>query len=84
MKLETFSIRRIGYGANEGKYEGRVSFSGGHGDITLILDPSISNKFLEFCGPQITEAASKAAVGFADTLRQAVIESVAKPVEQLA
>ena len=61
MRLQKLTIEREKWGENKGMLEGAVKFADGKKEISIILDPGLSQAVLEICADKLIESAKSAA-----------------------
>ena len=66
--LESLSVNRCTYGSEEGKYTGSLAFRGHYGQISITLDPIISEKVLALCADALVENARQVADNLTATI----------------
>ncbi len=81
MKLMKLRMERSLYGPNEGKFEGKATFVGGAGEITLNLNEHHIEQMLLVCADGIVDVAKAAARMF---VQEALAGTEAAKQRQLA
>lgn len=72
MKLKELRIELATYGANEGKYTGKIQFTDVAGDITLPVTPELASKLLLASAEGLADVSAMTA----RTLHEATIASI--------
>lgn len=61
MKLKALYISRHNYGAQEGRYTGSASFDSQFGEVSLNLDPEVSDRLLRVLGGALVSSSKSIA-----------------------
>jgi hypothetical protein len=84
MHLESLTIERQRWGANEGKYTGLAKFAGDAGTLGIVLSPEVTTSFLALAGDLLiahVEVAGKALQSSIDDSVRVALATVKMPKE---
>lgn len=72
MRLQKLEIEMARWGDNEGKYQGRASFTSKNADVAIKVSPAMAQKIIDMCADALIEASHE----MADVMRADIIEGM--------
>lgn len=80
MKLKQLNIElQRSYSPNSGKYVATIEYEQARGNVTLVLEPEVSEALLAFIGPVITQFTHRASLQLEADIAQSVQEAKQMP-----